>query len=233
MNAFDKHRARRIIYNDDSDQQYSGYGVPVYPSINTNTFNPWYKGRMKRVSAWHDAIRATAAWWWQGGADGIYIFNLFCQEDSSVGPMEPELVYAPLKEVGDPAALAGKDKLYAISPSSMGGFCHHGSEATPLPIPLENKERKLPLAIGPDADDPAARFRVHFWTTGGGRDVKLRMRLNHTLLDPEAQDDHFAVDVPAGVMHAGCNELALWCNVDLAETTTPTIVHDVLVEAMY
>ena len=25
MNVFDKHRQRRVIYNDDADQQYSGY----------------------------------------------------------------------------------------------------------------------------------------------------------------------------------------------------------------
>jgi len=209
-----------------------GYGVPVYPSVNTNTFNRWYKERMKRVSVWHDAIRGAAAWWWQEGGDGVYIFNLFCQEDESVGPMERDLVYAPLREVGDPAALVGKDKLYGISPSSMGGFCHHGSEAAALPIPLEKQERKLPLQIGPDAGDPRARFRIHFWTTGGEPDTKVWLRLNHLLLEPCAED-HFAVDVPAGVMRAGHNELALWCNADLADTQNPMVVHDLLVEATY
>ena len=209
------------------------YGVPVYPSVSTNTFNRWYKERMNRVSAWHEAIRAAAAWWWQEGADGIYLFNLFCQEDTRVGPMEKDLVFAPLKEVGAPAALTGKNKLYGISPSSMGGFCHHGSEATPLPVPLDKQERKLPLYIGPDADNPRARFRVRFWTSGGLPDTKVWMRLNHKLLEPVAEDGHFTVDVPAGVMRAGYNEVALWCNVDLAETQTPMIVQDLLTGAEY
>jgi len=147
--------------------------------------------------------------------------------------MDKDLVYAPLKEVGDPAALVGKDKLYGISPSSMGGFCHHGSEATPLPIPLETQERKLPLQIGPDAGDPRAGFRVRFWTTGGDPDTKVWMRLNHCLLEPCAEDGHLAVDIPAGVMRAGYNELALWCNVDLADAQTPILVRDLLVEVKY
>jgi len=114
----------------------------------------------------------------------------------------------------------------------MGGFCHHGSEAAALPIPLEKQERKLPLQIGPDAGDPRARFRIHFWTTGGEPDTKVWLRLNHLLLEPCAED-HFAVDVPAGVMRAGHNELALWCNADLADTQNPMVVHDLLVEATY
>lgn len=209
------------------------HGVPVYPSLNTNSLNPWYKERMERVSAWHDAIRAAAAWWWQEGADGIYLFNLFCQEDQHVGPMEKELVYAPLAEVGEPGALMGKDKLYGISPSSRGGFCHHGSEATPLPAPLENHERKLPLSVGPDADDPRARFRVRFWTTGGAPGTKVWARLNHKLLEPTPENDHLVVDVPDGVMRAGYNELAVWCNAALTGSETPVIVHEVLVEARY
>ena len=220
------------------------YGVPIYPSINTNTFTDWYKQRsggrrLARVSAWNEAIRATATWWWANGADGIYIFNLFCQEDKNVGPMEKDVVYASLKEAGDPAALVGKDKMYAISPSSMGGFCHHGSEATSLPVPLETRERKLPLAIGPDADDANARFTIHFWTTGGADDVKVHARLNHRLLEPAERDDassgerHYVVDAGGGLMSAGFNELSLWCSADIREMSAPMIVHEVLVEVSY
>ena len=220
------------------------HGVPVYPSINTNTFINWYKQfsgpkRLERVSAWHDAIRATAAWWWANGADGIYLFNLFCQEDKSIGPMEKELVYAPLKEAGDPAALLGKNKVYAISPSSLGGFCRHGAEATPLPVPLETQERKLPLAIGPDANDPKARFTIHFWTTGGEDKLSVHARLNHKLLKPTVKNDashdqrHYVANAGVGLMRAGFNELALWCSSNISESSNPMIVHEVLVEVAY
>lgn len=218
------------------------YGVPVYPSLNTNTFIDWYKQRngpkrFDRVSAWHDALRATAAWWWANGADGINIFNLYCQEDERIGPLPSDLVYQPLGELGDPAVLAGKDKLYGIGSSNRGGFCHHGSEATPLPVPLGKMERKLPLAIGPDADDPKVSFTIHFWTSGGADDVQVYMRLNHRLFRPVMNDDasegehHYVVDAGAGVMRSGFNELSLWCSVDIHETSSPMIVHEVLVEA--
>ncbi len=219
-------------------------GVPVYPSLNTNTFIEWYKQRdgprrLDRVSAWHDALRATAAWWYANGAPGINIFNLYCQEDRSVGPMESELVYQPLGELGEPAALVGKNKLYGIGSSSRGGFCHHGSEATCLPVPLEKMERKLPLAIGPDADDPTARFTIHFWTTGPTDDVTVYARLNHKLLNLAIRDDasdgqrHYVAEVDAGVTRTGFNELALWCSAEIAETPAPIVVHEVLVEVSY
>ena len=219
------------------------YGVPIYPSINTNTFIEWYKQfsgpkRLERVSAWHDAIRATAAWWWANGTDGIYIFNLFCQEATSVG-MARELVYAPLTEAGEPSALVGKNKVYAISPSSMSGFCHHGSEATPLPVPLDSKERKLPLAIGPDAADPKARFTIHFWTTGGQDKTSVHARLNHKLLEPILKNDasqdqsHYVAEAGTGIMRAGFNELSVWCSQDSSDCSSPMIVHEVLVEATY
>ena len=219
------------------------YKVPVYPSLNTNTFNDWFRpsrspARFQRTGAWHEAIRAAAAWWWANGADGINIFNLYCQEDASLGHMERDLVYQPLSEAGDPAALAALDKLYGIAPATRGGFCHHGSEATPLPAALDPMERKMPLAIGPDAN---ARFTLHFWTTGGPEKLTTYARLNHALLEPalvprsgdRGSDDHYAAEIPIGIAHAGWNELALWCNHPLREANRPVICHEVLVEAKH
>ena len=152
--------------------------------------------------------------------------------------MERDLVYQPLREAGDPAALEGLDKLYGIAPSSRGGFCHHGSEATPLPIPLETMERKLTLAVGPEAD---ARLTLHFWTSGGGKGDTVYARLNHTLLMPALAaksgdrdiDDHYVVNLPPGVVRSGSNELALWCSRPLREAGGPAVCHEVLVEARH
>ncbi|MCP5110543.1 MAG: hypothetical protein GY953_06875, partial [bacterium] len=82
---------------------------------------------------------------------------------------------------------------------------------------------------------------LHFWTTGGGEDVTAYARLNHTLLAPAFvaksgdtdTDDHYAADVPAGVMRAGRNELALWCSRSLREAGGPMVCHEVLVEARH
>ena len=102
------------------------YGVPIYPSINTRPLFRLYKERLRRPSAWQQYIRAAAAWWWQSGADGVYLFNLFTHEDDVVGRIDRELVYAPLKEVGVPAELDGKDKLYGIE--AGGGSFAQGAE---------------------------------------------------------------------------------------------------------
>ena len=210
------------------------YGVPVYPSLNTNTFAPWFKRIFGRPEAWHEAIRAAAATYWQEGADGVCLFNLFCMEDKNVGPMPRETVYTPLREVGEPAALVGLDKLYGIQPVGESGFCHHGSEAAPLPIALDRVERKLPLKIGPDADDPGARFALSVLTTGVDPERRVHLRLNHTMLpEPVADDPWYRVDVPIGVLRAGCNELSIWCDAALADVERPIVVQQVFVGVRY
>ena len=66
----------------------------------------------------------------------------------------------------------------------------------------------------------------------------LRVATIHQLL-PERMfrksrlDDHLALDIPAGVMRVGQNELSLWCNVGLDDAETPIVVRDVLVEVKY
>ena len=207
-------------------------GAPVYPALNTRALFRLYKDRTKRVSALHEYIRAAAAWWWHSGADGIYLFNIFTHhEEEGVGPLDKEVVYAPLKSVGDPTELRGKDKLYGIEASS--GQFSQGAEAAALPVPLEIPERRLPLRVGPDADDPTARFAVHAWTSGGSADTKVWMRLNHTLLETLWQDGHYTAEVPAGIMRVGRNELAMFCNAELLTTPSPIIVHEILTSVTY
>ena len=209
------------------------YGVPVYPSMNTNVFSHWWKKRTHQPESWAEAIRAGAAYHWQEGADGIYLFNLFCMEDKNVGPLPREVTYAPLSEVGDPATLVGEDKLYSIQPSFDGGFCQHGSEMAALPIALDKMEHPLPLMMGPDADDPDAVFTVSVWTQGGEPE-RVWLRLNHVLLPaPRREGEFYTVQVPAGVMRTGLNELAIFCNEELIEAANPLIVKQVFVRAGY
>ena len=207
------------------------YGVAVYPSLNTRHLFRLHKERMLPVSSLDEYIRGAAAWWWHNDADGVYLFNLFTLED--VWSLEREQVYAPLKEIGDPAQLRGKDKLYAIEPLADAGMFSQGSEAATLPVPMDIHERRLRLAMGPDASDPNARFRIHAWTSGGSAETKVWMRLNHTLLDPVGRDGHYSAEVPVGVMGVGPNDLTVFCNSELAETTDPIIVQDVLTSVVY
>ena len=210
------------------------YGVSVYPSVNTNTYLPWWKENFQRPTAWQEAIRGAYAWYNREGAEGLYLFNLFCLEDKNVGPMPRDFTYAPLHEIGDPAKLVGKDKLYAIQPMSRSGFCQHGSTATPLPIALDMLEHKLPLRIGPDADDADGRFALHVWATGGDKETRVWLRLNHSLLPAPTRDGPwYRVEVPANVMRTGTNELGIWCSAKAIETQNPIIVHDVFASVSY
>ena len=204
------------------------YGVPIYPALNTRPIMRMYEERRKRTSDWRNYIRAAAAWWWHSQTDGVYLFNLFTHEDTNVGRIDRSLVYEPLREVGDPAALAGKDKLYGIEGSH--GMFSQAAEVAALPVALTVHERRLPLNMGPDADNPKARFRLHAWASGGSSDRKVWMRLNHTLLETEWQGDHYSADVPDGVMRVGRNELSVFTD---AELDSPMIVNEILTSVTY
>ena len=75
---------------------------------------------------------------------------------------------------------------------------------------LDRVETKLPLLIGPDADDENARFRISLWTAESREDTQIWVRLNHTLLPALTREEPwYHVDVPAGIMRSGANELGI------------------------
>ena len=210
------------------------YGVPVYPSVNTNTYTDWWKEHFQSVAAFQHAVRASSAYFWQQGADGLYLFNLFCQEDRRLGTMSADDLYRPLNEIGDPSLLTGLDKLYGIQPTADSGFCQQGSEAAPLPIVLDQVERKLPLHVGPDGGDPHAQWTLHILTTGGSDIAPVWVRLNHALLpEPTRDGQWYRLSVPSGVLRPGSNQLTIWCQADATATADPLIVHRVFAAAAY
>ena len=207
------------------------YGVSVYPSFCARPPLRWCPEIAAQPYAWQEYIRGAAAWWWHEGVNGIYLFNIFTHVD--VRGLDSKRVHAPLKEIGDPAEIAGKNKLYGIEPLAVAGMFSQASEIAPLPIPLDIHERRLPLKMGPDANDPAAHFRIHALTTGGSADTKVWMRLNHTLLEPQFRNGCYSADVPPGIMHVGRNDLTVWCSSELGKTDNPIIVYEVLTSVAY
>ena len=191
-------------------------GVPVYPSLNAAIFTTKYI-KMPDGPVFTESTRAASANWWQEGADGICLFNLFALQDKYLGGFPRDVIFAPLREVGDPALLAGKNKMYGIQPTSDRSTYQHGSVAAPLPIALDTPEYELPLFMGPDADDPRARMEIRALTRGGDENTKVWFRLNHTLLEPEKKDDWYIAEVPQGIMRSGYNRLAIWCDAELIE----------------
>ena len=130
---------------------------PRLPSVNTNTYTDWWKEHFRALrpsSTPCGPARRTSG---SRERTALYLFKLFCQEDRRLGTMSADDLYRPLNEIGDPSLLTGLDKLYGIQPTADSGFCQQGSEAAPLPIVLDQVERKLPLHVGPDGGDPHAR----------------------------------------------------------------------------
>jgi len=208
------------------------YNTPIYPSLNTRPLFRMYKDRFKRDASLEEYIRGAAARWWQDGSDGIYLFNLFTHyEHKGFGPLDKKFVYPALADIGEPAALIGKDKIYGIE--GPGGMFNQASEAAVLPVPLDIHERRLPLNIGPDAEDPRARFQIHVWTSHEAVDVKVWIRLNHVLLQTVWQNGCYTVEVPDGILLVGRNELSVFCNVELTTSDTAIIVHEILVSVKY
>ncbi len=208
------------------------YGVPVCPSLNVAVFTQKYVKPPDKPMV-HESMRAISAYWWQEGADGICLFNLFALQDEYLGGFSEEYAFAPLPALGDPALLKGKDKVYGIQPASDRSTVQQGSEGTPLPTALDFREHELPLFMGPDAEDPEARISVRASTRGGDDGTRVWFRLNHTLLEPERGGGWWSADVPRGVMRSGRNKLAIWCDADLTEAETPLIVQRVTVPVTY
>ncbi len=194
----------------------SPYGVPVYPSLNAAVFTTKYI-RVPDGPIFTESTRAVAANWWRQGADGICLFNLFALQDKVLGGFSRDVIFAPLREVGDPDLLMGQNKMYGIQSTSDRSTLQQGSETPPLPIALDTREYELPLFMGPDAEDPRANMEIRAWTRGGDADTKVWFRLNHTLLEPKKEGDWYIAEVPEGIMRSGQNRLAMWCDAQLSE----------------
>ena len=198
------------------------HGIQIYPTINTNAYRYGIWPQLTGEDVYHEGTRASASYFLQQGADGIYLFN-FSNEPSQM--ISDHTFRAVLNDVGEPETLAGKDKVYGIQPAGHGcGPYYHGNECALLPIVLDRFERKIPLRLGPDTDDPNAKVCMRLWTTGGGEAVNLWLRINHRLMSvPAPKSNWYSLEIPHGVLRAGYNELSLWCDVP-AGGVTPDLI---------
>ena len=188
------------------------HGVPVYATLNGNSYRAGAWEGLYGRPVFREGMRASAAYYHQEGAAGIYLFN-YANEPTQ--ELSREEFISALSELGEAETLAGKNKVYGIhSTAHTGGPIIQGSESALLPVVLDRVETKLPLQMGPDADDENARFRFSLWTAESREDTHLWVRLNHTLLPtPVREEPWYHVDVPAGIMRSGANELGILSNV--------------------
>lgn len=210
------------------------YGVPIYPSVNTNTYLPLCRDLPRRPQAFPEAVRAHAAHYWHEGFEGQYLFNLFCMDEKERA-VPPEIAYQVLNQIGDPAALAGTSKIYCIQGAQdAGGNARFGSGPTPLPIALVGQEHRLPLQLGPDGGDPNAKITITALANGDATDRRVWLRLNHRLLPaPTRTDLGFVVRAPAGFARPGRNELSIWASDNTALSDRPIVVYQVVAHVEY
>ncbi|MCY3776380.1 MAG: hypothetical protein OXH11_10380 [Candidatus Aminicenantes bacterium] len=184
------------------------HGVPVYATLNGNSYRAGAWEGLYGRPVFREGMRASAAYYHQEGADGLYLFN-YANEPTQ--ELTREEFISALSELGEAETLAGKNKVYGIhSTAHTGGPIIQGSESALLPVVLDRVETKLPLLMGPDAEDESARFRISLWTADSREDTRIWVRLNHTLLAaPTREEPWYHLEVPAGIMRSGNNELGI------------------------
>ena len=105
------------------------YGVPVYAGLSESRFRDNEIRALRQSAA---GYRGRAAEAWAAGAAGMYTFNLF-------NPKSPVF-----REIGDPVALAGMDKVMTTGARSVSGarsWMHDGLRFLNRPYPLPERPR--------------------------------------------------------------------------------------------
>ena len=197
------------------------YGVPVYPNIDRASGSP------ERSSI--ELFRAQALHAWGLGADGIHLFNIFPEKRTDV-----------YSELGDPAILERRDKVYGVYPVGHSGFRRYVLDVerfikVPVLSPMEPKELRpaltyrfeLYVADSLDGDMPEAKLRLDV----PGLDDPTRVRVwanDHRLPEGDIVDEHVHFAVDPTWLETGYNRL------DLQPTLGNTLVlHDIFLDLRY
>ena len=141
------------------------HGVPAYPCVSASGMSrraPFGKGQLYGIEGW----RATAANAFAQDADGVSLFNLFPSPGDN---KHNEMVRQAFSELGDPATLAGKDKLFVLD--NEAHMATHGYVNHVVP-----HAECLPKAIEP-GKTTAVTVRVSDVPPVGKGSVQLRIQL--------------------------------------------------------
>ena len=206
------------------------YGIPIYTSLNTRPLFKLYRDTFRSSAAWIKYIRGVADWWWYCDVDGIYLFNLFTHCEFNTKPLDKEIVYKPLSEIGEISTLKKENKIYAID--SVVGMFTQASVASELPTILDKNERRILLNVGFDANDEDATFVLHVWLNQDGQDLRIWVRVNHVSVELMQDSNHWIATLPEGIFRTGENDFTMYCNIE-SVTNNPIIVTEVFVEAEF
>ncbi|MBC8868752.1 MAG: hypothetical protein H8E44_05015 [Planctomycetes bacterium] len=151
------------------------YNVPVYANLSeAREMEKGYKRSWKRYTA--EAFRARALRAWSSGADGIYTYNIFY----FFRPTHP--IWS---EMGDPATLAKKDKVYFVNTlrtDMIDGFLP-GAEKRYRKLPILHHRQPLKLSARETKDISLVVDDDVMW--GKDRGIVPEIKL-HLMMDDSA-----------------------------------------------
>ncbi len=145
-------------------------------------------------------LRGVFANHWQRGADSVTTFNWSTgipdaakKVGSEIGPLSQQVAY---QEIGAPASMVGKDKIFAIErrggyPWSDGFFNHNHTSPLPAVLSQDKADILLPLHI---SDAPKAtqsthpKFTLRCILFGAKADDSFEFRINNTPLTTGVRD---------------------------------------------
>lgn len=140
-----------------------------------------------------EVLRGVFANHFQRGANSVVTFNwsmatpeLAKSVGGEIAPLTHQVAF---QEIGDPATMAGKDKVFAVErrggyPWADGFFNRNAAAPLPLQLNAENKSVKFTLHISDTrpADDKAARLSLVIVMYGAAAGEAFEVRFNGTVL---------------------------------------------------
>jgi glycosyl hydrolase family 10 len=185
------------------------YGVQVYPCLSDSRVRG--ETRFRRSSA--EGYRGRALNAWNGGADGLHLFNHF-------NPNVPMW-----KEIGDPEALATMDKLYFVNvrDDDPRRFLAGGREYRTVPVMGPSHPQlltagepvTLPIEIGDDLPEAQGRgykpnVKLHLEVPSIQKVEQLHVKLNGSELTGGVLNEGWVdYSMPLASVKQGINEVEI------------------------
>jgi hypothetical protein len=181
------------------------HGVKVYASLDESRVRDEDSRKLRSSTA---AYRGRALEAWQGGVDGVYLFNAF-------NPNNPIW-----RELGAPAALATMNRdhfasVLGLGAAAGGAYPHAGCHNLPRLNPAQpltvkpGESARTTFDIGPaPAAGAVVVLRVRFKTAVPADAIALALN-SQPLPAPEAKDAWLEFPVSPGALKSGVNEVQI------------------------
>ncbi len=148
-------------------------------------------------------LRGVYANHWQRGADSVTTFNWSTgipevaeKVGAEIGPLSQQVAY---REIGDPATMDGKDKIFAVErkggyPWSDGFLNRNDTSPLPVLLPKDKTSVELPLHISDSAKSSKSansELTLRCVLFGAKNENSFEIRMNDTILPVDVNDPNW------------------------------------------